>query len=675
MNTTVLFRLRAASGAPMAGIRISVRLTAHDIDDGELVAQQTISAVTDASGNASLSLWPNTRGQRGTQYRVEWADATGRRLDSYTITVPESTVPLHAEDLRGLPAPIPADQSALIIARAEEAIAAAEAAAGGSASLPPGGAAGQVLAKLSAADGDAGWVPPTAGPAGPPGPQGVQGPAGPAGAPGPAGPKGDKGDTGDTGPQGPAGPVGPPGTTTWAGITDKPLSFPPDVHQHTSAQIIDATTVGRSVLMASDAASARAALGAGTSSFSGAYADLSGKPTLGSAAALDVGTVAGTVAAGDDARLSDERTPTAAGIASKTHGATGKAAPVDADELPLVDSASSWSLARLTWASIKATLKTYFDTLYQAASANLSAWADLTTSAKQDALVSGTNIKTVNGASLLGSGDLAVSASPAGTSGQLQYNNAGALAGAPLRVTDANTLEQYNSTTAQTQYLYNTRTNASNYERGFMRWSNNWLELGAEKAGTGAQRITRIAGGPNQYVGFLTATGGIAGYYGTETTPRGSITLGGAGFLQIGTSASGFVGFACGAQSSATGVNPTTPCEFGPYTNNHTQQTHILNPARKDIGGLYTGNGHHLLVRGGKAAASGGNGGNLTLAGGVGVSGNVGRVFVETPNAAPVDAMLGNGQINMYLDESGNALKVRVKYSDGTLKTATISLS
>jgi hypothetical protein len=43
---------------------------------------------------------------------------------------------------------------------------------------------------------------------------------------------------------------------------------------------------------------------------SGAYSDLSGRPTLGTAAALDVGTGAGTVAAGNDARLSDSRTPT-----------------------------------------------------------------------------------------------------------------------------------------------------------------------------------------------------------------------------------------------------------------------------------------------------------------------------------------------------------------------------
>jgi hypothetical protein len=53
-------------------------------------------------------------------------------------------------------------------------------------------------------------------------------------------------------------------------------------------------------------------------------------------------------------------------IAPGTHAASSKATPVDADELPLVDSAASNVLKKLTWANLKATLKTYFDTLYQA---------------------------------------------------------------------------------------------------------------------------------------------------------------------------------------------------------------------------------------------------------------------------------------------------------------------
>lgn len=53
-------------------------------------------------------------------------------------------------------------------------------------------------------------------------------------------------------------------------------------------------------------------------------------------------------------------------IAPGTHAASSKSTPVDADELPLVDSAASNVLKRLTWANLKATLKAYFDTVYAA---------------------------------------------------------------------------------------------------------------------------------------------------------------------------------------------------------------------------------------------------------------------------------------------------------------------
>lgn len=52
-------------------------------------------------------------------------------------------------------------------------------------------------------------------------------------------------------------------------------------------------------------------------------------------------------------------------IAPGTHAATSKTTPVDADEMPIVDSAASNVLKKLTWANLKATLKTYFDTLYR----------------------------------------------------------------------------------------------------------------------------------------------------------------------------------------------------------------------------------------------------------------------------------------------------------------------
>lgn len=46
------------------------------------------------------------------------------------------------------------------------------------------------------------------------------------------------------------------------------------------------------------------------------------------------------------------------------HAATGKTTPVDTDEIPIADSASSNALKKLTWANLKATAKTYFDTQY-----------------------------------------------------------------------------------------------------------------------------------------------------------------------------------------------------------------------------------------------------------------------------------------------------------------------
>jgi hypothetical protein len=46
---------------------------------------------------------------------------------------------------------------------------------------------------------------------------------------------------------------------------------------------------------------------------------------------------------------------------------------------------------------------------------------------KQATLVSGTNIKTINTNSILGSGDLTIAATPAGSNTQIQYNNSGAL--------------------------------------------------------------------------------------------------------------------------------------------------------------------------------------------------------------------------------------------------------
>lgn len=61
-------------------------------------------------------------------------------------------------------------------------------------------------------------------------------------------------------------------------------------------------------------------------------------------------------------------------------GLTGKTTPVDGDSLPLSDSAASNASKKVTWANIKATLKTYLDTLYQPLATGLTQIAGLSPS-------------------------------------------------------------------------------------------------------------------------------------------------------------------------------------------------------------------------------------------------------------------------------------------------------
>ena len=56
----------------------------------------------------------------------------------------------------------------------------------------------------------------------------------------------------------------------------------------------------------------------------------------------------------------------------------------------------------------------------------------------------------------------------------------------------ADTLAQRRTTNAQTFRIYNTFTDASNYERGKMEWASNVLRIGTEKAGTGTARSLEL---------------------------------------------------------------------------------------------------------------------------------------------------------------------------------------
>jgi hypothetical protein len=89
---------------------------------------------------------------------------------------------------------------------------------------------------------------------------------------------------------------------------------------------------------------------------------------------------------------------------------------------------------------------------------------------------------------------------------------AGGTADLALTRDAANTLAQRNGTNAQTLRVYNTYTDASNYERGFLKWDTNIFKIGAEKGGTGTQRQVNIATGAASDFTFNTS--------GTLTAPQ-----------------------------------------------------------------------------------------------------------------------------------------------------------
>lgn len=71
-----------------------------------------------------------------------------------------------------------------------------------------------------------------------------------------------------------------------------------------------------------------------------------------------------TPANGDSSTKTSSTAFVAAAIPYNINAATSKTTPADADELPILDSSATFGLKKLTWANLKATLKTYFDTLY-----------------------------------------------------------------------------------------------------------------------------------------------------------------------------------------------------------------------------------------------------------------------------------------------------------------------
>lgn len=317
------------------------------------------------------------------------------------------------------------------------------------------------------------WLASLVGPQGPQGPQGVQGPTGPQGDPGPTGPTGPKGDTGDAGPQGiqgvagpqgpqgiqgPAGPAGPTGPQGEAGpqgiqgiqgpqgakgdtgdtgpagpagrgitsIARTSGTGAPGTTDTYTITFTDATSATFTVYNGADGEGGGAGFYVGATAPDPATYPLWLNTTAGvfliwtgsewmepGANYVPAGGTTGQVLtklSGDDFAVawSSPTVPSVAwgDITGKPTTFTPSAhthAIADVIGLPDALDGKQPVGSYLTSSAIGSTVQDY--------SANLTSWSALAPAAKQDALVSGTNIKTINGTSLLGPGDIAISGS------------------------------------------------------------------------------------------------------------------------------------------------------------------------------------------------------------------------------------------------------------------------
>lgn len=116
-------------------------------------------------------------------------------------------------------------------------------------------------------------------------------------------------------------------------------------------------------------------------------------------------------------------------------------------------------------------------------------------------------------------------------------------------VGSANLFEQRSTTNAQTFRVYNTYTDASNYERAYMAWGSNRFVIGVEAAGSGTTRsLQLVAGGGNTFLAHFSGGTGLA--YNTPTsvptfliaanTSAGAynVSLNGLGVLSLTTAGS-----------------------------------------------------------------------------------------------------------------------------------------
>ncbi|MCG5512872.1 phage tail repeat domain-containing protein [Ectothiorhodospira shaposhnikovii] len=128
ITTRVNARLIDGAGKPIVGATIVASLTRVELDHGVVVPRK-VSFVTDGAGMASMNLWPNSRGTGESRYRIEaFSKSDSRPLMNVFANVPESGETLDLHTLVSTDAPPSLSQAEVILNQANQAIQTAKAA-------------------------------------------------------------------------------------------------------------------------------------------------------------------------------------------------------------------------------------------------------------------------------------------------------------------------------------------------------------------------------------------------------------------------------------------------------------------------------------------------------------------------------------------------------------------
>jgi hypothetical protein len=201
-------------------------------------------------------------------------------------------------------------------------------------------------------------------------------------------------------------------------------------------------------------------------------------------------------------------------------------------------------------------------------------------------------------------------------------------------------LAQRNGVNAQTFRLYNTFTDVSNYERGFMRWNTNVLEIGAEAAGTGTGRALSISAPGGVTVNVLTTGSGNSLNAGGNLSVTGQINFAN-GFASL-TGGSGTTGTTLLQQSSVTG-----PILFQPASGSSlVEQRNGTNAQTNRLYGTYTDASNYRRLT--KTMSTAGVAEIKPEGAGTGASGNVLHISgLPTSNPGPGILWNNSGVVNV----------------------------